>query len=94
MQFAQPQFLILGLVLLPIVALFLMWARRKQHKAINALGNDELIARLSADTNWRGRRWRTFLRLLSLTFLVIALATSSPLPRAGYCRICPLGNIR
>jgi Ca-activated chloride channel family protein len=74
MQFAQPQFLILGLVLLPIVAIFFWWARRKQHMAINALGNDELIARLSADTNWRGRRWRTFLRLLALAMLVIALA--------------------
>jgi Ca-activated chloride channel homolog len=74
MQFGQPQFLIIGLILIPVVALFLLWARRKQRKAINALGNDELIVRLSADTNWRGRRWRTLLRLLSLTFLVIALA--------------------
>ena len=74
MQFGQPQFLIIGLILIPVVALFLLWARRKQRKAINALGNDELIARLSADTNWRGRRWRTLLRLLALTFLVIALA--------------------
>jgi len=74
MQFAQPQFLIIGLILIPVVALFLLWARRKQRNAINRLGNDELITRLSADTNWRGRRWRTFLRLLSLTFLVIALA--------------------
>ena len=60
--------------MLPLVALFLLWARRKQRNSINALGNNELIARLSADTNWRGRRWRTFLRLLSLSFLVIALA--------------------
>lgn len=74
MQFGQPLFLIIGLILIPVVALFLLWARRKQRKAINALGNDELIARLSADTNWRGRRGRTFLRLMSLTFLVIALA--------------------
>lgn len=74
MQFGQPLFLIIGLILIPVVALFLFWARRKQHKSINALGNDELIARLSADTNWRGRQWRTLLRLLALTFLVIALA--------------------
>ena len=74
MQFGQPQFLIIGLILIPVVALFLLWARRKQRNAINRLGNDTLIARLSADTNWRGRRWRTFLRLTSLTLLVIALA--------------------
>jgi Ca-activated chloride channel family protein len=74
MQFAQPIFLIIGLILIPVVALFLLWARRKQRKAINALGNDELIARLSASTNWRGRRMRTILRLLALTLLIIALA--------------------
>ncbi len=74
MQFGQPLFLFLGLILIPVVALFLLWARRKQRKAINALGNDELIKRLSADTNWRGRQWRTFLRMLALTLLVIALA--------------------
>ncbi|MFN2140656.1 MAG: vWA domain-containing protein [Candidatus Promineifilaceae bacterium] len=74
MQFGQPLFLYIGLILIPVVALFLLWARRKQRKAIHALGNDELIARLSADTNWRGRRWRTFLRMLALTLLVIALA--------------------
>jgi len=74
MQFGQPIFLYIGLILIPVVALFLLWARRKQRRAIHALGNDELIARLSADTNWRGRRWRTFLRMLALTLLVIALA--------------------
>ncbi len=74
MQFAQPQFLIIGLVLIPVAALFLYWARRKQRSAINRLGNSALIARLSADTNWRGRRWRTFLRLAALTLLVVALA--------------------
>ena len=74
MQFAQPQFLILGLILIPVVALFLLWARRQQRQAINRLGNEALIARLSAMTNWQGRRWRTLLRLLALTFLIIALA--------------------
>jgi Ca-activated chloride channel family protein len=74
MQFAQPQFLILGLILIPVVALFLLWARRQQRQAINHLGNEALIARLSAMTNWQGRRWRTLLRLLALTFLIIALA--------------------
>lgn len=74
MQFAQPVFLTIGLILIPVVGLFLLWSRRRQRQAINALGNDELIARLSADTNWNGRRWRTFLRLSSLALLVVALA--------------------
>jgi Ca-activated chloride channel homolog len=74
MQFAQPIFLVIGLILIPIVTLFSLWSRRRQRTAINRLGNDALIARLSTGTNWGGRRWRTFLRLLALAFLVIALA--------------------
>jgi Ca-activated chloride channel family protein len=74
MQFAQPHFLTLGLILIPLVALFMAWARRKQRAAINKLGDDELIARLSANTNWNGRRRRTLLRLLSLALLILALS--------------------
>ena len=74
MQFAQPHFLTLGLILIPLVALFMAWARRKQRAAINKLGDDELIARLSANTNWNGRRWRTLLRLLALSMLILALS--------------------
>lgn len=74
MQFAEPHFLTLGLILIPLVSLFMVWARRKQRAAINDLGDDVLIARLSANTNWNGRRWRTFLRLLALSLVVIALS--------------------
>ena len=63
MQFAQPQFLLLGLILIPAAALFLLWAKRQQKKALNRLGDQTLIQRLSANINWRGRRWQTLLLL-------------------------------
>ena len=74
MQFAQPQFLLLGLIILPATALFLLWAKRQQKKALNRLGDQTLIERLSANINWNGRRWQTYLQLLALAFLIIALA--------------------
>lgn len=74
MQFAQPQFLLFGLILLPAVGLFLLWAKRQQKKALNRLGDNSLIQRLSANINWSGRRWRTLLQLATLSFLIIALA--------------------
>lgn len=74
MQFAQPQFLLLGLILIPAAALFLLWAKRQQKKALNRLGDQTLIQRLSANINWRGRRWQTLLLLTALAFLIIALA--------------------
>ena len=74
MQFAQPQFLLLGLIIIPAAALFLLWARRQQKKALNRLGDPTLIQRLSANINWSGRRWQTLLQLAALSLLIIALA--------------------
>ena len=74
MQFAQPQFLLFGLILIPAAALFLLWTKRQQKKALNRLGDQTLIQRLSANINWSGRRWQTLLQLSALAFLMIALA--------------------
>ncbi|MDX1417421.1 MAG: VWA domain-containing protein [Candidatus Promineifilaceae bacterium] len=74
MQFAQPQFLYLGLILIPAVGLFLLWAKRQQRKALDRLGNKNLIQRLSANINWTGRRWRVALWLVALTMVMFALA--------------------
>lgn len=73
MIFANPQFL-LALLLIPAVGLFLLWSRSKQQQAIAQLGDRVLIQRLSANINWRGRRWQNAFRLLALTLIVIALA--------------------
>ncbi len=74
MTFAQPQFLIFGLVAVLAAALFLFWAGRQRNKALSRLGDGRLIQRLSANINWNGRRWRTILGLFALTFLFIAAA--------------------
>jgi len=73
MIFAQPQFLF-ALLLIPLVGLFLLWARSRQKSALARLGDNALLKKLSANINWRGRRWQTALLLLALTFLIIALA--------------------
>ncbi|MCB9078345.1 MAG: VWA domain-containing protein [Anaerolineaceae bacterium] len=47
----------------------------KRHRlAIARLGSPELIARLSASVNWRGRRWQSRLWFIALIFVVLALA--------------------
>lgn len=73
MQFANPQFLI-GLLLVPAAGLFFYWAGRQQKQAISRLGEQTLIRRLSANINWRGRRWQTLLWLGALTLFIITLA--------------------
>lgn len=73
MIFAQPQFLY-GLLLLPLAGLFLWWAKRENERSMTKLGDRSLLARLSANVNWRGRRWRTILWLGALTLFIIALA--------------------
>jgi len=74
MQFAQPQFLLFGLILIPAIGIFLLWAKSRQKKALDRLGNKALIDRLSANINWTGRRWRVALVLTALVMVMIALA--------------------
>lgn len=74
MTFAQPQFLLLGLLLLPAVALLLLWARRRRERDLARLGDAPLVQRLSANSNHNGRRWQTILRFAGLALLLFALA--------------------
>lgn len=73
MTFAEPTFLY-ALLLLPVAALFLLWATRRRQVALTRLGNPALVEKLSTTVNWRGRRWQTWLWFLALTLLIIALA--------------------
>jgi Ca-activated chloride channel family protein len=73
MTFAKPLFLY-GLILLPLMFLFVMWAARRREAALARLGNPSLVGRLSSSVNWRGRRWRTVLWFVALTGLLISLA--------------------
>ncbi len=74
MTFAQPQFLIIGLFLIPLVGLFMWWAAKRRRHAIDQLGDSALIRRLSNSINWRGRRWRSALWLVALALVVFSLA--------------------
>lgn len=73
MNFQYPQ-LLAGLLLVPMAALFLLWAAKRQKRDLARLGDSTLINRLSANINWRGRRWQTLLRLAALTLFIFALA--------------------
>jgi Ca-activated chloride channel family protein len=73
MNFQYPQLLI-GLLLVPASALFLLWAAKRQKRDLARLGDMKLIRRLSANINWRGRRWQRALRLVALALFIFALA--------------------
>lgn len=73
MQFGQPLFLF-GLILVPVMATFLIFANRSRQAAITRLGNPALVNRLSQTVNRRGRIWRMVLWFFVLELIVFALA--------------------
>jgi len=73
MIFAKPNYLLL-LLLLPASGFFLLWAKRSQNRALKQLGDNALIKKLTANINWRGRKWRTFLWFATVALLIISLA--------------------
>jgi len=74
MKFANPVFLYGLFILIPLLALFVLWAARRRQAALARLGNPALVQRLSSSVNRRGCRWRTLLWFIALAFLIIALA--------------------
>ena len=74
MIFANPQYFLFGLILLPVVAVFLFWASKRRGQLLGKLGEKKLIDRLNDNLNTLGRRWRTALRFAALFLLVIALS--------------------
>ena len=71
--FAQPLYL-LCFMPLALFAGLLFLLRKRKTAAIARLGSTELINRLSATVNWRGRRWRTRLWFVAVALLIVALA--------------------
>ena len=74
MTFANPIFLYVLFILLPLMLMFVIWASRRRQAAFVRLGNPSLVQRLSSSVNWRGRRWRTGLWFVALVMLLLALA--------------------
>ncbi len=73
MDFAEPIYLLCFIPLI-ILGLFLIFLTKRKQIAINKLGTSQLIAKLSATVNWRGRRWRTQLWFVALALIILALA--------------------
>jgi Ca-activated chloride channel family protein len=73
MTFTAPEFLY-GFFLIPLLIIFLLWSQRRKEDDIARLGEPEMVARLSASINQRGRRWKTGLWFLALSLMIIALA--------------------
>ena len=73
MTFAKPQFLPL-LTLIPILWIFITWARKRNMNLIAKLGNPLLLQRLSASVNHRNRVWKDLLKLIALAMMILSLA--------------------
>ncbi len=73
MILARPDMLYV-LTLIPIMALFMVWAARRRRAALARLGDAGLIDMLSMTIDWRGRRARNALWLAALALIVVALA--------------------
>ena len=73
MTFAKPTFLYF-LLLVPLFAVFLVWANNRRKADLSRLGDRNLIDRLSAGINWHGRFLRSVLWLLALALVIFSLA--------------------
>ena len=73
MNFAKPEYLLL-LVTIPAVGMLMYYASKKRKQSLSKLGESPLLRRLTSSINWRGRRWKNVLLLMSLTFFILALA--------------------
>jgi Ca-activated chloride channel family protein len=73
MDFAQPLFLTCFIPLV-LIGLLIYFLARRTDLALARLGSPQLIARLSASVNQRGRRWKIVLWFVALSLVIVALA--------------------
>lgn len=73
MTFAKPVYLFL-LLLVPFIGLFFFGVNKSQTKALDLLGEPELIKKLTGNINFSGRKWRNLLWLTSVILLIFSLA--------------------
>lgn len=71
--FAEPSYLLCFIPVLLLGAVLYFLAKRHERSLVQ-LGTPELITKLSASVNWKGRRWQSRLWFIALIFLVLALA--------------------
>jgi Ca-activated chloride channel family protein len=73
MRFAEPSYFFCFAPLI-LLGLLMFLSANRQKAALARLGSPDLIAKLSATVNWRGRRWQTRLWFVALILVIIALA--------------------
>ena len=73
MTFGQPD-LLYFLIALPVAVGALYWSLKKRSSDILRIGNADLIARLYASVNRRGRKAKLGLWFVSLALVVVALS--------------------
>lgn len=73
MRFAEPTYFFC-LIPLGLLALLLFFLATRQKAAISRLGAPQLINKLSASVNWKGRRWQMRLWFVVTILLIVALA--------------------
>ena len=73
MNFAEPTYFLCLIPTLLLGLLFFLLSRR-HHAILSRLGTPELVEKLSASVNWRGRRWQIRLWFVTVVLLIVALA--------------------
>jgi len=73
MRFAEPSYL-LCFIPLGLLTLLIFLLIKRHEAAIARLGTPDLITKLSASVNWKGRRWQNRLWFVALCLIIIALA--------------------
>ncbi len=73
MTFASPQYLLL-LAALPLAVGAVYWAVRSREAALARIGNPDLVRRLTASVNTRGRLTASALTIAALGLAILALA--------------------
>lgn len=71
--FANPQYLLL-LAVLPIAVGVVYWAVQNRSRMLDRIGNPQLVRRLTADVNTKGRLIGRAFTIAALTLAIVALA--------------------
>lgn len=73
MNFLQPVYLLL-LLLLPLMIVFLIWRNQAKQHVLNRIGTPEVVAQLVASTHPQRRAMQTILWFVALSALIFAAA--------------------
>lgn len=73
MQWLHPAYLA-ALIAVPIAAGLFAWASWQRRRTMRRFGEASVVARLTADTSPRRRRWKAALATLGVFFIALALA--------------------